>query len=76
MEYSVLLDLYISKYIDKLIKDQDDVQEEYKKDKQQITDLLENKDKVLISTYSQGLLNSLQNKNEYHIEKALHLGEG
>ena len=74
MEYSVLLDLYIAKNIDKLIKDQDDTKEECKEDMEKILDLLEEKDKKLVSIYTQGLLNDLQSRNEEHITSALHLG--
>ena len=74
MEYSVLLDLYITKNIKKLIQDQDDTKEECKEDKQKILDLLEEKDKNLVSIYTQGLLNDLQSRNEEHITNALHLG--
>ena len=74
MDYSVLLDLYITKNFDKLIKDQDTTKEECKEEKQKILDLLEEKDKDLVSQYAQGLLNTIQFKNEEHITEALHLG--
>ena len=74
MDYSVLLDLYITKNVDKLIKDQDDTKEECKEDKQKINDLLEEKDRHLVSRYAQGLLNTIQLKYENRIVEALHLG--
>ena len=74
MDYSVLLDLYITKNVDKLIKDQDDTKEECKEDKQKINDLLEEKDRHLVSRYAQGLLNTIQLKYENRIIEALHLG--
>ena len=74
MDYSVLLDLFITKNVNKLIKDSDDTKEECEEDKQKITDLLEEIDRHLVSSYAQGLLNTIQLKNEDRIVEALHLG--
>lgn len=74
MHYSVLLDLYITKNINCLIKDIEDTKNECKDDKQKILDLLQAKDKDLVAIYTQGLLNTIQFKNEKHITEALYLG--